>query len=121
MNDRRSQLGLFWLVAAFIVAVVPMEAAVVYAVWQLGRWTFPLLLVACAFLMYGVPASRDYLDRSGFRSRKSIRAAAGIPLDTSIPPPPLLPRDMLPAPANDVRGFEHEARKKLSSIPPAIN
>lgn len=110
-----------WLALVFIVALVPLEAAVVYAVWQLGRWAIPVFIAVTAGLMYGLPASRDYLDRSGFRSRRSIRAIAGIPLDPSIPPPPLLPHDMLPVPANDVRQFEHVVRKTLSSSPPAIN
>lgn len=132
-NDRST-----WLIAAaFLVLGVPLEAALVWAVYQLGAWAVPLFGgSALAALLFRPRSSETLQPRVNWESiSANLRGGPPRPHfeDVWIPPPPAVPRDLLhatlrstlPSPAFEavptMEQFQAVAEQVTTRPPPSIN
>lgn len=122
-----------WMVGVLlIVLALPLEVALIWAIWKMGAFAIPFFFALIIFFVFGSEKSR-----SAFMSSSSPYECEpdtipcprmGREDDVLIPPPPRVPRDMigrtgstLPSPPSTIQEFEQVAQRITSRPPPAIN
>ena len=123
-----------WVIGLLlIVLAIPLEGAMIWAIWKMGVYTIPFFFAVVIFFMFVPEQSRSSFMRASppfVWNPDTVPCPPPVHYDdlVIIPPPPLLPTEWsgrtgstMPSAPYTLQEFEDVAKLITSRPPPAIN